>query len=114
MTRKDFLEKYEVHPTNILNYVKKFPQISNNNKIDYQKLDEIIQYRIRIRQKTVEVVKQHPMKEIEFLFESDNNTRPYLFLKAISEKKQQFFVRDNVHEKCLKVLEHFNVDINDI
>ena len=114
MTRKDFLEKYKVHPTNILNYVKKFPQISSNNKIDYQKLDEIIQYRIKIREKTAEFMKTIKASEIDFMFEGNNASKSHHFITRITEEKQQFFVRDNVYFKCLAVLKHFNIDIEGV
>ncbi len=113
MTRKDFLKKYEVYPTSIINYVKKFPEISSNNKIDYQKLDEIIQHRIKIREKTAKFLKTIKASEIDFMFKGNNPSKSHHFIKTISSEKQQFFVRDSVYEKCLKVLKHFNVDVND-
>ena len=51
MNKEDFINKYKLDATSVYYYKKRFPEIVVNKKIDYNKLEKIIEDRLTIKEK---------------------------------------------------------------
>jgi hypothetical protein len=108
MTKQEFIKKWEIDDTSVYYYVKRFPEIKEKTQINYSKLDEIIQERIDIREKTKNIMLNRKPKEIEWLFEGKNKkTISHIFVYQLFSTIEQILVRDSNYKKYLKIIEHF-------
>lgn len=107
MNKKQFVEKWGIDDTSVYPYKKKFPEIFQNETIDYLKLDLLIQQRIDIKNKVKKILKKKKAKELQFLFEGKSNTATHGFIKQLYAKKEQILVRDSNYKKYLQILKHF-------
>lgn len=109
MTKKDFVSKWGIDSTSVYHYKKRFPEIlSEDNKINYLKLNEIIEYRDFIREKVKTLMADRKPKDIEWLFSGENaKEMSHNFVYQLYATKEQILVRDSVFEKYLKVIEYF-------
>lgn len=107
MNKKQFVEKWGIDDTTVYTYKKRFPEIFQNNIINYLKLDTIIQQRIDIKNKVRKLLKKKKAKELQFLFEGKSDTATHGFVKQLCAKKEQILVRDTCYKKYLRILEHF-------
>ena len=108
MNKKQFVEKWGIDDTSVYPYKKRFPEIFQNETIDYLKLDEIIQERIDVKEKVKKIMMEKKPKDIEFVF-SGNNAKPmsHNFVNQLFQQKEQILVRDSNYKKYLQIIEHF-------
>lgn len=108
MTKKEFVEKWEIDDTSVYYYTKKFPETKENKIINYKKIDAIIQERIDVRNKVQTIMGNKKPKDIEWLFKGPNKkTISHIFVYQLYNVLDQILVRDSNYKKYLQILEYF-------
>ena len=108
MIKKEFIEKYGIDESSVYHYKEKFPEILVENKIDFGKLDAIIQEREEVEKKVKRIMRKRKAKDIEFLFKTNANILAHQFLAGLQEKRKQIIIQDASYKKYLQIIEKFS------
>lgn len=113
MTKKEFIAKWKIGDASVYYYKKRFPEVITTNKdidksINYQKLDEILQSRINIKEQVQKIMKNKKPIDIEWLFTGKYaKSKSHIFVYQLKTSNEQILVRDSNYRKYLKIIEHF-------